>query len=291
MKTIDIDAVRRAFAHGLRNAGRRSPRLLEAFATVPRERFVGAGPWKLGRITPQGRTAYEQTATAEPFEVYVDTVIAIDESRGLNNGEPSSLAEWIDALAVVPGETVVHVGAGTGYYTAILAEMTGPSGSIVAYEIDAGLTARARQNLASYANVSVRDDACCEAVRDVDAMFVNCGVTHPDADWLRRIAPHGRVLFPLTAAPRHDGMGSGAMFLASRRGEQWPVRIVSGVGIYPCVGRRDDALNRKLLAKAPADWRDVRSIRLDPHDETPSCWLHAADCCMSTRAADSEQAP
>jgi protein-L-isoaspartate(D-aspartate) O-methyltransferase len=51
--------------------------------------------------------------------------------------------------------TVIHVGAGTGYYTAILAHLVGPEGRVHAYEIEADIAARAAENLAGYPNVRV----------------------------------------------------------------------------------------------------------------------------------------
>jgi protein-L-isoaspartate(D-aspartate) O-methyltransferase len=59
------------------------------------------------------------------------------------------------------------------------------NGSIVASEVDADLAVRARQNLASYPNVSVHagdgtgvDPGVC------DAILINAGVTHPHRPWL-----------------------------------------------------------------------------------------------------------
>jgi protein-L-isoaspartate(D-aspartate) O-methyltransferase len=46
------------------------------------------------------------------------------------------------------GDRVIHVGCGVGYYTAIIAEVVGPSGQVIGLEIDADLAARARENLA-----------------------------------------------------------------------------------------------------------------------------------------------
>jgi protein-L-isoaspartate O-methyltransferase len=50
----------------------------------------------------------------------------------------------LDQLAIVAGERVLHLGCGTGYCTAILAELVGPTGKITAIEIDASLAEKAR---------------------------------------------------------------------------------------------------------------------------------------------------
>ena len=80
-------------------------------------------------------------------------------SRNLANGNPSTLATWLDALDLNQGKSVFHLGCGTGYYTAIIAEIVGPRGHVTAAEIDSTLASRARETLARYPNVHVIADA------------------------------------------------------------------------------------------------------------------------------------
>jgi len=279
----DLAVHRRRFAENLRETDTAvSDVVVEAFAAVGREQFLGPGPWHILELADDGSTSYRATDTADPVHVYRDVLVGIDPTRGLNNGEPHSLAGWITALALQPGETVVHIGSGTGYYTAILAELVGPSGSVIAYEIDVGLAARAMTNLRAWRHVSVvAANGCDLRTREVDAILVNCGVTHPVPVWLAALATGGRALVPVTASANASGIGTGAMFMIAREHDHFDVAYISPVGIFPCAGGRSDALNAKLLAKPEASWREVRSIRLEPHDEEPSCWLHAA-ACLST---------
>jgi protein-L-isoaspartate(D-aspartate) O-methyltransferase len=65
--------------------------------------------------------------------------------RGVNNGSPSLHAKMLNDLAVEPGQHIAHIGAGTGYYTAMLAELTGAAGRVTAIEFDPALTGRARE--------------------------------------------------------------------------------------------------------------------------------------------------
>lgn len=53
-------------------------------------------------------------------------LVSLDADKGINNGEPFLHAMWIGKVAPKPGETVTHVGAGTGYYTALLAQLVLP---------------------------------------------------------------------------------------------------------------------------------------------------------------------
>src|ERR1700757_2799568 len=118
----DLAQLRRFYAEELRAAApvRRNESVVEAFATVPRERFLGPGPWRI--IPTKWMDAAYVTADADPARLYHDVVVAIDETRNLNNGEPGLWARLFDQLDLRPGERVMQVGAGTGYYSAVLAE-------------------------------------------------------------------------------------------------------------------------------------------------------------------------
>jgi len=111
-----------------------SPRLVMAFAAVPRERFVGPGPWQI--LTASGPL---ETPTSDPAFLYQDVLVALAPERRINNGQPSLHALCLSALDVKLGERVLHIGAGTGYYTAVLNELVGPQGEVIAYEIEEDL--------------------------------------------------------------------------------------------------------------------------------------------------------
>jgi len=83
-------------------------------------------------------------SAAIPRHLYHDVLIAIDEER-LNNGQPTLWARMYDSLGPSNGAHVVHVGTGTGYYSAILAEIVGRSGRVTAIEIDPALAAAANE--------------------------------------------------------------------------------------------------------------------------------------------------
>ena len=70
---------------------------------------------------------YWTTEDADPRHVYHDVLIALDEARGINNGQPSLWALLFDEIDINTNDAVVHLGCGTGYYTAIAAELTGPA--------------------------------------------------------------------------------------------------------------------------------------------------------------------
>jgi len=122
----------------MRLAGVRDPRVEAAFAAVPREDFAGPPPWRIGSGSPFGLTSAD-----DPERLYEDVLVGIDLRRGINNGQPSLHAQSIAALGLREGETVVQIGAGAGYYTAILATLVGAAGRVIAYEIEPDIAERA----------------------------------------------------------------------------------------------------------------------------------------------------
>jgi protein-L-isoaspartate(D-aspartate) O-methyltransferase len=116
MTYTDVATVRRNFANRIAALAQvKSLDLVEALANVPREDFVGPGPWKVMR--PPFTGGYVETPDAAPTHLYDSVVVALDASRYLNNGEPSGLAAWLDALEIRHGCRFLHIGCGVGYYT------------------------------------------------------------------------------------------------------------------------------------------------------------------------------
>jgi protein-L-isoaspartate(D-aspartate) O-methyltransferase len=108
-------------------------------------------------------------------------LVAINETRRLNNGQLSLWVSLLDQLGLAPGDRVIHVGAGPGYYSAILAETVGAGGRVTALEIDPGLAGRARENLARawpQENFVATEGFAFLADEPVDAIVVNAGVSH-----------------------------------------------------------------------------------------------------------------
>jgi protein-L-isoaspartate(D-aspartate) O-methyltransferase len=176
-----------------------------ALAAIPRERFVGPAPWKI--VSSRG---YLQTVSDDPAVLYQDVLFSLGAGWGLNNGQPSLHAMCLDALAPRKGEHVVHVGAGTGYYTTMLAMLVGEAGRVDAYEIEPELAERARANLREFAQVAVH----CRSgtggpLPDCDVLYVNAAATEPLAVWLDALQPEGRLLFPLAPEGRSGEMLAG----------------------------------------------------------------------------------
>lgn len=283
---MKIEDVRNAYADTVSEAARiTSPLLKKALATVPREKFLGPGPWFIRGPQP-GSTGV--TEDAEPARVYQNASIAIDKERELFNGQPALVAAWLDGLGLAPGQRVLHVGCGTGYYTAIIASVVGRDGRVFAIEVDADLASRAQEALGDVPSVSVNHgDGRTNLPAELDVILVHAGATHVLPEWLDATRDGARLLVPLTVAfpAMSSTLSKGVVLHAQRTGEEWKARIDSMIAIYSLVGLRDDALNGALgqaLMRGPAG-APVTCIRRDSHDADSTCWAHANGACVSTK--------
>ncbi len=152
---------------------------------MPRERYLGPGPWHVLNKTPD----YAVTESDDPALVYVNAPIALDPARRINNGEPSLHIGLLAQLAPQPGDHVVQVGVGGGYYTAIIARLVAPGGRVTAIEYDKELAQRAATNLAPETCVDVvRADGTSHDFDPADGIYVNAGATRPSPLWLDKLA-------------------------------------------------------------------------------------------------------
>jgi protein-L-isoaspartate(D-aspartate) O-methyltransferase len=286
---MDLALRRRFYAEEIEAVARlRSATLVDALAAVPRERFLGPGPWTVLAdidFTGTAPAKHRETPDADPARVYHNIGIAIDPARQLFNGQPATLAPWIDALALTPGARVLHIGAGLGYYTAVMAHCVGPNGAVTAYEVDESLAEQARANLSSMPWVTVRAGSCAAVEDTFDAILVNAGVTHPLDAWLDALSPGGRMILPLTASmPAMGPIGKGFVFLLTRDAGAFTARLSGFVAIYSAIGIREEWLNAalgKAMMAGPQRAQAVTRLRRDAHEPGLSCWLHGTGFCFS----------
>jgi protein-L-isoaspartate(D-aspartate) O-methyltransferase len=289
-RETELSTVRRAYAKQIMAAGHVShPGVESAFASVRREDFLGPGPWPIARWRPDNPQYYELTPDDDPVFLYSNDLVGIIPERGLNNGQPSLHAALIAAANPRAGEHVVHIGAGVGYYTAIMATLVGPSGEVTAIEIDAELARRTEANFSEWPQVRVvQGDGTAIKFDTADVVYVNAGATRPADMWLDQLADGGRLLLPLSSnegfdvTKLRDGRPRGGVFLIQRSGIDFATRMISVVAIIPCEGARDQVSEQALAAAfAKGGWEKVTRLYRGNDIPEEGCWLRAPGWCLA----------
>lgn len=235
-----LDAARKDFARQMADAAAwEDPRFQQAVLATPREDYLPAPPWLL--IDP-GLAQFHRST--EPADLYRDVLVALDVGKGINNGQPTLHAAWIGKVRPQPGETVVHVGAGMGYYSALLARLVAPGGKMIAYEIEAALAEAAARNLRHLAHVEIRSaDAVTSRMPQADIIYVNAGAVAPPLGWLAALNTGGRLVFPWRPTAE-----VGLALLVTRRLSGFDVVVFSPAWFIPCIGASD----QEIALQAPS---------------------------------------
>ena len=152
---------------------------------------------------------------AIPRHIFVDEALAIraydDTPLPIGSGQTIS-QPWVVARMTELArngrdlDSVLEVGTGCGYQTAVLAQV---AKTVYTVERIAALVAKARRNLQSLRVNNVRlkhGDGSAELGEDleVDAVLVTAGATHVPATLARYLRPGGRIVIPLASRDDHD---------------------------------------------------------------------------------------
>lgn len=162
---------RQIAARGLRN-----PLLLEAFRSVAREAFVDPAhrPW-----------------------AYDDHPLPIESGQTIS--QPYIVALMIDAAGLKAGDTVLEVGAGSGYAAAVMSRI---AGRVVAIERQPELVRIAAQRMRSFGYDNVRivegdGTLGCPDEGPFDAILAAASGSHVPRPLLDQLAPGGRLVMPV----------------------------------------------------------------------------------------------
>jgi len=166
----------RMVADQLRARGITDPRVLTAMGRVPRHRFV------------------EEALAAR---AYGDYPLPIGEKQTIS--QPYMVALMTQALELVGGERVLEVGTGSGYQTAILAEL---ATKVYSVERIRGLADRARAILEElgYYNVLIRVGDGTLGWREegpFDAVLVTAAAPEVPAPLVEQLKAGGRLVIPV----------------------------------------------------------------------------------------------
>jgi protein-L-isoaspartate(D-aspartate) O-methyltransferase len=139
----------------------------------------------------------------------------LDIGHGQTCSQPRTVAEMLRLLAVRPGDRVLDVGAGSGWTTALLAHLTGPTGVVVGVEIEPELAASAAVRLAGtgqpWARIDVASPGVLGAPQEApyDRVLVSAEARRLPQPLLDQLAAPGRLVVPV----------AGEMLLVERDGD------------------------------------------------------------------------
>jgi protein-L-isoaspartate(D-aspartate) O-methyltransferase len=198
----------------LRRRAIRDERVLDAMLEIPREQFV----------PPEERVS-----------AYADRPIPI--GRGQTVSQPYMTALMAESLELTGGETVLEIGAGSGYAAAVLGAL---AAQVVSIEIVPALADLARENLRRAGrggNVTV---VCGDGsmgypeMAPYDAISVAAGAPEIPAALLEQLRDPGRLVIPvgdwghqnLRVVVKHGGrvsdrVATGCLFVPLRGSDGW----------------------------------------------------------------------
>ncbi len=187
------------------------------------------------------------------------------------------------SLSSIPGTASIWStwARGTGYYSALMAQMVGARGKVTAVEFDPDLAVRARTHLAPWPQAEVfSGDGAAIPLAGADVIYVNAGTTGPAENWLDALNDGGRMILPLTAPLEREWDAAiprgwaGAMLKIERRGDEFLARGLGPVGIIPGEGLRDEASEKALIAAfKSARWGDIKRLYRHGDVADEDCWL------------------
>lgn len=195
----------------LRRRGIHDERLLEVMRRVPRHEFVSPERWQ---------------------QAYADHPVVIPEEQ--TTSQPYIIAAMIQAAEIQPQDRVLEIGAGSGYQTALLAEL---ARQVVAVERFSTLAESAQLRLRSfgYDNVAVvAGDGTLgwQAAAPFDAIIVAAAAPRIPPALLQQLAPGGRLVIPIG-----DPQSQTLQLFRKHPGGEVSRTLLEGCRFVPLIGR------------------------------------------------------
>ena len=194
----------------LRQRGIYDQRVLQAMQSIPRHEFVSQSDWG---------------------EAYADHPIVIGEQQ--TTSQPSIIAAMLQAAAVKPTDRVLEIGAGSGYQTALLAEL---ASQVFAVERYPALVEAARQVLdwLGYNNIAlvVGDGSMgLPQAAPFDVIIVSAAAPRVPPALVEQLVAGGRMVIPVGDAHQQ------VLKLVRKYSDQITETTLEGCRFVPLIGK------------------------------------------------------
>jgi protein-L-isoaspartate(D-aspartate) O-methyltransferase len=196
----------------LRQRGIRDERLLAAMSKVPRHEFVSRENWN---------------------EAYADHPVPIAEKQ--TTSQPYMIAAMVQAAEIRPEDRVLEIGAGSGYQTALLAEL---ASQVFAVERYASLAETAQKTLErlGYCNAKIVTGDGSLGLPEAapyDAIIVSAAAPRIPQALMDQLAVGGRLLIPVGESDQQ------VLQLVQRHANgSTTVRTLEGCRFVPLIGEQ-----------------------------------------------------
>jgi protein-L-isoaspartate(D-aspartate) O-methyltransferase len=212
----------------------RSQPVADAFASIPRERFVP--PMALDRVY--------RVDEAIPTRFDEDGVPISSSSA------PRIMAVMLEMLEVQAGQAVLEVGVGTGYNAALLANLAGAEGSVTSIDIDSVVAGLAGDHLATAevtgVEVVIGDGWHGQPGNVFERAIVTAECWDISPSWVEQLPEGGILVLPLWLRP---GLTLAVAF--QKKGSGLVSRSEAFCGFMPLRGPHGGPPRRALLATVP----------------------------------------
>lgn len=155
-------------------------RLREAFAVIDRREFL---PRQQRRFAEQDR----------PLGI----------GHGQTNSQPTTVANMLELLDVRPGQRVLDVGSGSGWTTALLGHLVGPTGEVLGVELVPELVEWGAENVAAFAmpwtSIRIAEPGVygIPSSAPFDRILVSAGAEELPAELVGQLAGDGLLVIPV----------------------------------------------------------------------------------------------
>jgi len=160
----------------------KTPKIIEAFQKIKRVDFLPKGMENLAELNEALPIGYGQTIS-----------------------QPLVVAFMIEQLEPKPGDKILDVGSGSGWTTALLAEIAGPKGKIIATDIVPELVEFGKKNIEKYNFIEkgIAECSCADGSRGYskeapfDKILVSAAAEALSPAWKEQLKIGGRIVTPI----------------------------------------------------------------------------------------------